>query len=52
MKKDSPKKGKYCYEQREFDFRNGTYLVRFLNSIPNLEVVRFKLSEEECEVVG
>ena len=35
-----------------FDFKNGKVLVDFLNKIPNLESVKFKLSEEECEVVG
>ncbi len=31
-----------------FDFNNGVGLVKFLNRIPNIEKIKFKLSEEEC----
>jgi hypothetical protein len=35
-----------------FDFVNGEVLVRFINRIPGLELIMFRLSEEETQVVA
>lgn len=41
------------FEQKEaFNFKNGRYLINFIKKIPNIEKVKFRLSDEECEVVG
>jgi hypothetical protein len=49
---DYPPARKGKAKAKKFNFKNGVALVSFLNRIPNMEKIKFKLSDEERNVVG
>lgn len=45
MKQTSKHKKKRMWNLPNFEFQNGMALVKFINKIPNIDKIKYKLSE-------